>query len=118
MKDCAKYKDHIIIGPMEKITITSNGAGKQILARIDTGATKSSIDSKLAAELMLGPIRRTKIVKSASGTSLRPMIEGEIELEGKKIKGEFTIADRTHMKYKVLIGRDIIKNGYLVDPNK
>ena len=34
------------------------------------------------------------------------------------MKSEFTIADRTHMKYKILVGQNILKEGFLVDPMK
>ena len=85
---------------------------------MDTGATKSSIDTRLADRLKLGPIVKTKIVKSAQGNQLRPIIEAEIILADRQMKSEFTLADRAHMKYKVLIGINLLENGFLVDPSK
>jgi len=112
------YKGKIIIGLVEKVNIYHKKGKKPIMAKIDTGATKSSMDSKLAAELQLGPVIKTKLIKSAHGNRLRPVIEGEIELAGKKIKTEFTLADRLHMKYHVLIGQNILKQRFLIDPSK
>lgn len=112
-----KYKGKIMVGLIEDVQI--NGSKKDILqAKIDTGATKSSMDSRLAAKLKLGPVIKTKLVKSAHGNKLRPVIEAEIVLAGKKIKSEFTLADRLHMKYPVLIGQNILKHGFIVDPSR
>jgi len=116
-----KYKilDHkIVIGLAEKVSVYCNGVKKNVVSKIDTGATKSSIDTNLAAELKLGPVIKSKLVKSAHGSKLRPIIEATIELAGKKITSEFTLADRAHMKYRILIGQNILKNGFLIDPTK
>ena len=84
----AKYKGRTIIGLTEKVTITGKNKKKTLTARIDTGATKSSIDARLAASLQLGPVIKTKLVKSAHGNSLRPVIEVEIKLAKKIITGK------------------------------
>ena len=119
MEEHEKVNGKIIIGLTENIRLMSNnGSREEIVAKVDTGATKSSIDSKLASKLKLGPITRTKIVKSAQGNQLRPIIEAVILLAGKKMKSEFTLADRSHMRYKVLVGINILENGFLVDPSK
>ena len=119
MKKHAKVNGKIVVGLTEKISLmSSNGNNKEVVARIDTGATKSSIDIKLASKLNLGPVIKSKMIKSAHGNKLRPLIEAEILLARKKIKSEFTLADRTHMKYAVLIGVNILKRGFLVDPSK
>ncbi len=112
------YNGKIIIGLSENIIIKGPEGTKEVAAKVDTGATKSSIDSSLAAYLKLGPIVRTRLVKSAHGNSIRPMIEVEIELAGQKLKEQFTIADRAHMKYKILIGQNILKDYFLIDPSK
>ena len=106
-----------ILGLTEPIKVFGTKS-KKVIARIDTGATKSSIDAKLAAELNLGPIIRTKLVKSSHGTSIRPIIKAKISILGEELVEEFTIADRTHMKYQVLIGQNILKHNFLIDPQK
>lgn len=114
-----RFKDRIVVGLVEKVTLLNKKKErKTILARIDTGATKSSIDAKLAADLNLGPVITSKLVKSAHGNKVRPVIEANIILSNKRIKEEFSLADRPHMKYKVLIGQNILKKGFLIDPLK
>jgi hypothetical protein len=106
-----------IIGLYEKVTLKGNNTSdKKVIARIDTGATRSSIDVKLAASLRLGPVLKTKMVKSAHGATLRPIVEGSLNIAGKNLKTQFTIADRVKMKYKLLIGQDLLREGnFLVD---
>ncbi len=113
-----KYNKKTVIGLVEPVVITGpTGKSAKVLGRIDTGATKSSIDVRLAAELSLGPILKTKIVKSASGKSLRAVVQAKVHLADKEFKTDFTIADRAEMKYPVLIGQSILK-GFLIDPVK
>ncbi|MFH1591373.1 MAG: RimK/LysX family protein [archaeon] len=113
----ATEKEKIVIGKTEWVTITGKDDKTKIIGRIDTGATKSSIDTRLAAKLILGPVKRTKIVKSAHGSSVRPIVEASISIRDQDIIGEFSLADRTHMKYKVLIGLDILAHNFLIDPS-
>jgi hypothetical protein len=114
-----KYGKKTVVGLIEPVKVTGpSGKSKEVLARIDSGATKSSVDVKLAAELSLGPILKAKIVKSASGKGLRPVVEATIILADKEFKSEFTIADRADMKYSVLVGQNILSKGFLIDPIK
>ena len=114
------HSDKTIIHIREQVTIMGrNDIDKTLMAKIDTGATRSSIDTRLASELKLGPIVMTKLIKSAHGNSLRPIVDATIEIAGKKIHTQFTIADRKHMKYKVLIGVNTLReDGFLIDPLK
>jgi len=107
------------LGLVEDVTIVGNeGRARTLPARIDTGAQNSSIDLGLAHELQLGPITNTKKIRSSHGNSLRPVVSATIELGGKKITADFTIYNRAHMKYKILVGQNILTEGFLIDPNK
>ena len=75
------------IGLAEAVIIHGNKKHKKVTARIDTGATKGSIDVKIAAEVGLGPVIRTKLVKSASGFSVRANGQGKYRACRKKSKG-------------------------------
>ena len=111
-------EEKITIGLIEEVTILTNDHKKKVAeAKIDTGASKSSIDLTLASELKLGPIIKTKLIKSAHGVRIRPVLNIAIILHGKKMKAEFTIADRKHMDYKILIGQNILKQGFIIDPS-
>lgn len=106
--------EKVIVGLVEKVKIN----GIEAMARIDTGAEHSSIDKDLADKLKLGPVIRTILIKSASGKARRPVIEAEIKVKGRLIKSRFNIANREHMRYKVLIGQNILKKGFLIDPSR
>ena len=110
--------EKVILGLTEQIKLLGSKE-IELIARIDTGATASSVDSTLAEELSLGPVIRTKIVKSASGIEKRPIVKAKIILKDIEIEEEFTLADRRHMTYPLLIGQNILKKGnFLIDPNK
>ncbi len=110
--------EKISLGLVEEVIVRSGAEEKKVLARIDTGAQISSIDAKLAAELRLGPIEAVKKIKSANGNKLRPALKVNIELAGRELKELFTIADRAHMKFPVLIGQNILMHNYIIDPGK
>ena len=111
-------KDKSIIGLTEKIKIIGTKKSKSLNARIDTGATIGSVDKKLAIEMGLGETVKTKLVKSSHGTSVRPVKKMRFELAGRRFNMRFTLADRAHMKYKVLIGQNVLKRDFLVDASK
>ncbi len=111
-------KNKKIIGLTERV-IVIGGKNKEILARIDTGASLSAIDRCVAKDLKLGPVIKTKMIKSTHGKTRRPVVKAQVMLAGKKITAEFTIANRKHMKYNMLIGQNILcSNGFLIDPTK
>jgi hypothetical protein len=106
----------IVIKAVEKVILLSSANSKKFInARIDTGATQSSIDVRLARELGFNKQVGHVNVISANGIKIRPLIEVDYELSGKKIKSTFTLADRSNLNYLVLIGRNDLK-GFLVDP--
>lgn len=106
-----------IVGLVEYVKVVGKDTQKTLLARIDTGAINSAIDAKLVADFTLGPIVKTKSIKSTHGNSLRPVIMVDLEIKGIPISEEFTVADRSHMKYSLLIGQNILKrHNFLIDP--
>lgn len=106
------------IGFKVLVTIFGKNKARKVLARVDTGAAKSSIDSALAKSLNLGPIIRYKKVKSAAGTTTRGMILARVKITSRTFNVFFTLANRKHMKYSVLIGRNILKRGFVIDSTK
>ena len=129
----------VIIGRTEHIVIPSEGA-RSIRVKIDTGADRSSIwasnitmsdDGKLSFTLFApeskyysGTVYRTKNfeasrVRSAhGGLQVRFRIHLTIILGGKKIRGTFTLADRSKNKYPALIGCKILNKKFLVGVSK
>ena len=103
-----------VLGLVEKVKVR----GREILARIDTGARRCSIDKKLAKELKLGPVIGNHKYRSAHGKSVRPVVVEEIELRGKKLLVKINISSRDEMKYDFLVGREALKKGFLIDPSR
>ena len=111
--------DRPIIGLEETITCYGVEKKKKLKVRVDTGASKSSIDVALAQKLGVGPVIKERTIRNAHGSEVRKVIKLEIELAGKQLSGMFTLADRKIMKYPILIGRNILKKGnFLIDPKK
>ena len=113
-----EVNNKIIVGLTEKVIVKGESQSREVIARMDTGATKSSIDVSLAAELRLGPVIDSKLIKSAHGTKLRPVVEVNVEIKGKILQARFTVADRSQMRYPVLIGQNLLKNNFLIDPSR
>ncbi len=107
-----------VVGFTEPVCCTAKKKSVQVRARIDTGATKSSIDESLAKELGLGPVLGEKRVRNAHGSATRKFVDVSIELAGRKYTEHFTIADRSGLRYPVLIGRNILRKGFLIDPKR
>ena len=113
-----KIGKKIVLGLIEPVIFYGKDGKKlKLMARIDTGATSSSLDTQVAKELKLGPVVRYADVKQASGRSKRPVMKSSLKIDGKELRAEFSIADRKHMRYKALIGQNILKRGFLIDPN-
>jgi hypothetical protein len=131
--------EKVIIGRTEHIVIPSESARK-IRVKIDTGADRSSIwasniamsdDGELSFTLFApeskfysGTVYRTKNfeasrVRSAHGDlQVRFLTHLTIILGGKKIRGTFTLADRSKNRYPALIGCKILNKKFLVDVSK
>ena len=131
--------EKVIIGRTAHIVIPSESARK-IRVKIDTGADRSSIwasniamssDGELSFTLFApeskfysGTVYRTKNfeasrVRSAHGDlQVRFLTHLTIILGGKKIRGTFTLADRSKNRYPALIGCKILNKKFLVDVSK
>ncbi|UUM32622.1 ATP-dependent zinc protease family protein [Vibrio japonicus] len=107
-------------------------------ARVDTGATTSSIsatdietfkrngkswvrfkvehDGIKSDSIELPVKRRVKILQStADDSQRRAVVEAWIQIGDLKQKTEFTLADRTHLRYPLLLGRSFIKGVAVID---
>ncbi|HWT39755.1 MAG TPA: RimK/LysX family protein, partial [Dongiaceae bacterium] len=124
-----------IIGSIEQVQIVSHG-DELVLAKIDTGAESSSIwatqvsqDSGVLHYVLFGPgsvyysgkVRTSKrfkvtTVKSSFGHSeTRYKVLLEIKIGKHRIKGWFTLADRSRNTYPILLGKSLLKDQFLVD---
>ena len=125
----AKKKDGVVvvnpleivkvrIGPeMIKNTKNKKDRTEEVRAKIDTGAFRSSIDEKFAGELGLlvdENVIYYRHYRSALGKSKeRPVINLTFWLKGKRIDTAVSVANRSKLRTKILIGRKDLK-GMLV----
>jgi alpha-L-glutamate ligase-like protein len=109
----------IVLGIEEPITITDiDGQSRTLLAKIDTGAYRSTIDENLARQYGLHKtVIGHKNVRATLGAETRPVIEVTIKLRDRIIKTKAFMADRAHMSYDAILGRRDLR-GFLVDPTK
>lgn len=111
-----------VLNNFESITIYSlDGKEKiKVIAKVDTGADSTSIDIKLAKKLGLledSNIIKTKKYKSGLGVQERKIIHLKYKIKNKIIKTQVSVIDRSHLKYRVLIGiKDM--TGFLVNPDR
>ena len=92
----------------------------EVLAKVDTGAYRTSIDKTLANDL--GLLSEDNILwkakyayRSAVGRQSRQVVSIKYILGGRKIISSASVADRSKMKAMILIGRrDLV--GFMVSP--
>lgn len=99
--------------------ITPNGEVK-ILAKVDTGAYSSSIDSKFFESLDINEdILKNNIVSNVHGSETRNVYKIHLIIKDIKIDSELNVFNRSNMKYKMILGRkDIAKLNAIVDVKK
>lgn len=128
----------VTIGIVEPVSIGRRAV--DVPAKIDTGADGSAI---WATNIRIGRdgvlrfslfgegspdyngklFKRTDFsvvkVKSSNGQAeIRYRTHFTVTIAGKKIRGLFNLSDRSHNKYKILIGRRTISRKFLVDVSK
>ncbi len=108
--------DTPVIGYIEEVVVTGTTGSNQALAKSDTGATRTSIDTGLAAAIGAGPIRSMTRVRSGSVKSgrVRPVVDLVVGIGGRQHTVTASVEDRSHMDYPLLLGRDILQH-YRVD---
>ena len=125
----ADAEEKIIIGGIEEVILLPWGV--RLPARIDTGAAKSSLDAqelkvrddmvefklpKKHGGLKLRlPIIEWRHIRTPEGLEPRPVVELEICLGSRRIRTEVNLADRSKVKYPLILGRNFLKENYIVD---
>ena len=114
-------KDRVLIGRVEYVKVIGHHGEARVKAKIDTGASRTSVDVWLAANIGLGPTVDVAKVKSALASQVRtrPLVRGVVEVGGIRFALPVTVNDRSVMRYPVLIGMDILRSGrFFIDPTK
>ena len=107
------------VGLTKKVTVLGK-RDVSVLAKFDTGASRTSIGHVIAKKAGLGPVLRTRNVRSASRATgqKRKVVLAKIRIGRKTYETEATLSNRSHSKCKVLIGRDIILGNFRIDISK
>jgi len=111
--------DMKVVGIVEEVVVEGKNQVKT-LALFDTGAKLSSVDKELAKKADLGPRVRTTRIRFASSKNQvrRDVMKARIKVNNHVFDSEVNVQDRSHMTFPMIIGRNIIKNNFLVDCSK
>ena len=79
-----------------------------VMAKIDTGADRSSVHEDLC--IALGwEIVGSRVIRNANGRKVRNTYLGRFDFSDFEFVCEVTASDRSHLSHPVLIGRDILR---------
>ncbi|MDP5252965.1 MULTISPECIES: ATP-dependent zinc protease [unclassified Vibrio] len=129
----------LILGSKEKVWVTK--IDQTLDSRVDTGATTSSIsavniqdferDGKdwvkfqidhddVSSKVIEMPVKRWVKIRQASSDKpdRRPIVEMEITIGDTTQLTQFTLTDRNHLSYPLLLGRSFFKDVAVVDVAK
>jgi hypothetical protein len=127
--DRAQAGERTKIGLVEDVILLTWGI--RLPARIDTGAAHSSLDAREltikdnVAEFKLPakyggrqlrlPIIKWQTIRSAESKERRPVVEIELCVGPKHLRSRVNLNDRSKVKYPLIIGRDILRENFVVD---
>lgn len=135
-----KLGNKTVLGEAEWVSLERQTNAFQ--ARIDTGAATSSLNAtdivqferdgknwvrfnvrhaSLDKDIMVERpvVRSAEVIQSSSNTAIkRPVVSMLVKLGPITEKTEFTLTDRSHLNYPVLLGRSFLKDISVVDVSK
>jgi hypothetical protein len=125
----AETSEKSTVGAVEEIMLMPWGV--RLPARIDTGATTSSLDvcdvkvegnyvnfslsDRCGGHKVRRPLLGWKNIRTSEGSDRRPVVLMDICLGPKLIKTHVTLNDRSHMEYPFLVGRRTLRGKFVVD---
>jgi hypothetical protein len=125
----AEDKTKTVIGAVEEVVLFPWGV--KLPARIDTGTELSSLDvldltikkkvaqfklpEKYGNTLISLPVIRYSNVRSADSRERRPVVEIELCLGSKRMRVQANLTDRSHLEYRLIVGRNVLRQGFIVD---
>jgi hypothetical protein len=125
----SQAEEPVVLGAVEEVKVLPWGV--TLLARVDTGAAKSSVAAldlkvkgKTAEFRFPDPGSKEKIrlpilgwveVRTNLGKEKRPLVLMEICVAGRRFQTPVNLDDRSGLKYPMLLGRDTLRGRFLVD---
>lgn len=123
-------QEKIMVGAVENVLLLPWGLS--LPARIDTGAATSSLDARnitvkgKTVEFHLPgaygghkarlPIERWSSIKTAALQERRPVVSVEMCIGSRRVRTQVNLNDRSQVTYPLLIGRNTLEQGFIVDP--
>ncbi|MFE1410947.1 7TM domain-containing protein [Streptomyces sp. NPDC058746] len=100
-----------VIGEREMVRVSGpNGKTLEVLAMVDTGASASSMDTRLAKDLGFDLKTAPKVtVASALGREQRPVVDSTVRLAGRSFVAKTTVNNRSKRETPVLLGRQDVQ---------
>ncbi|MBU1250545.1 MAG: RimK/LysX family protein [Actinobacteria bacterium] len=96
------------------VTLTGEGASERVRFRLQPWQ-----ESREDAVVVECPIHDRRRVRSSSGhVEERIVVIMRIAMLGREIETEMTLSNRDEMGFRMLIGRQALRQGFLVDPAK
>ena len=138
----SKTPESTLVGWREWVSLPDCGVG-WIKAKIDTGARSSAIHAFDIVELerdgepwvrysvhpwqgssedattVESAVLDRRLVRSSSGHSdERYVVRMDVSLAGRRVTTEMTLSRRDQMGFRMLVGREALRQGFLVDPRR
>ena len=108
-----EYDENInIVDYITEAVVRGTRGYENVEAKADTGASRTSIDMKLAARIGAGPIRDTTLVRTGNEREgrARPLVDIVVGIRGTQHTITASVEDRSHMDYQIILGRDILQH--------
>jgi hypothetical protein len=121
--------EDVTIGAVEDIILLPWGI--KMPARVDTGAATTSLDTRdikirdgfaefnlpepYGGQAVRLPVKKMRSLRSSSGREQRPVVDLTICIGRQKMQVEVNLANRSWMEFPLLLGRNVIEKGFIVD---
>jgi hypothetical protein len=121
--------EKIMVGEVEDVLLLPWRV--KLPARIDTGAATSSLDArelkvkdnvaefklpqKFGGLLLRLPVIDWQHVRGADFKERRPVVEITLCIGPRLVRTQVTLNDRSMVKYPLIVGRNILKDNFIVD---
>ena len=109
------FAEPAVIGLTERVVVNGTTGTRSVVGKSDSGAARTSIDLRLAADIGAGPIHTVSRVRSGTQreSRTRPVVDLVLGIGGTQHTVEANIEDRSHMSYPLLLGRDVLRHYHL-----
>lgn len=128
----AETKEKVTVGEVEDVVLLpwkiklpariDTGAGRSCLdardIRIDGGMVEFRLPEQYGGTPLRLPIKGRQNVKSVQGRMKRVIVEIEICIGSRRFLTTVNLADRSSMEYPLLMGRNVLAHGFIVDVSK